>query len=258
MTSISSPAPTSTASRCCRPPAAEKITPRELVERNVPRFPGHGEDVQRLERRLHPHHRAAPLRVVRRDLGEDAGGRRHLSRQICRLVFGARRGLLRRERDAPRRQGHAARSAGHAGRMGGGGELFLPPLRFRRPAAQALQRRARLRAAERAHERGGELRARRPEGSVDLAHDIRLGRAGARRSQARHVCVGRCADKLHHRRRLSRYGIGEIQEILAGQSACDRQGHCALPRGLLAGLPDVGRDRGAAPGVLPRLSLQPR
>ena len=76
--------------------------------------------------------------------------------------------------------------------------------------------------------------------------------------QAHDVCVGRCADKLHYRRRLSRYGIGKIQEILAGQSACDRQGYRALPRGLLAGLPDVGRDRGAAPHVLPRLSVQPR
>ena len=39
---------------------------------------------------------------------------------------------------------------------------------------------------------------------VDLAHDLRLGRARARRRQARDVCVGRCADQLHHRRRLSR------------------------------------------------------
>ncbi len=35
---------------------------------------------------------------------------------------------------------------------------------------------------EGAHERGRELRARRPAGSVDLAHDLRLGRQGAGRS----------------------------------------------------------------------------
>ena len=40
-----------------------------------------------------------------------------------------------------------------------------------------------------------------------------------------------------------------IQALLAGRPACDRQGHRALPRGLLAGLPDVGRHRGAAPDL---------
>ena len=50
-----------------------------------------------------------------------------------------------------------------------------------------------------------ELRARRPAGSLDLAHDLRLGHQGAGQSEARHVCVGRRAHQLHHRRRLSRY-----------------------------------------------------
>ena len=40
--------------------------------------------------------------------------------------------------------------------------------------------------------------------SFDQPHDVRLGRAGARRSQARHVCLGRRADQLHHRDRVSR------------------------------------------------------
>ena len=44
---------------------------------------------------------------------------------------------------------------------------------------------------------------RRPAGSVDLAHHLRLGRARAGQRQAHHVCVGRCADELHHRGRLS-------------------------------------------------------
>ena len=47
-----------------------------------------------------------------------------------------------------------------------------------------------LRPAERAPERSGELRARRLAGSLDLTHHLRLGRTGARQSQARHVCVG--------------------------------------------------------------------
>ena len=40
--------------------------------------------------------------------------------------------------------------------------------------------------------------------SLDQPHDLRLGRAGARRSAACHVCLGRRADQLHHRDRLSR------------------------------------------------------
>ena len=54
--------------------AKENMTPRQLVERNVPRFPGDGETVQLLERRLHPHHRGAPLPLLAGDLGADAGG----------------------------------------------------------------------------------------------------------------------------------------------------------------------------------------
>ena len=44
-----------------------------------------------------------------------------------------------------------------------------------------------------------------------------------------------------------------VQTLLAGRAACDRQGHRALPRGLLAGLPDVGRHRAAASHFQPRL-----
>ena len=61
-------------------------------------------------------------------------------------------------------------------------------------------RAAEFRAAEGAAERGRKLRARRPAGPVDLAHHLRLGRARARQRQAHHVCVGRRADQLHHRR----------------------------------------------------------
>ena len=55
-----------------------------------------------------------------------------------------------------------------------------------------------------APERGGQLRQKRAEGPVDFAHHLRLGRPGPRRSRARHVCLGRRAHQLHHRRRLSR------------------------------------------------------
>ena len=62
---------------------------------------------------------------------------------------------------------------------------------------------AELCVAEGAAERSRKLRARRPAGSVHLAHDIRLGRSRPRKQRPHHVCVGRRAHELHHRRRLS-------------------------------------------------------
>ena len=50
------------------------------------------------QRRLHPHHRGAPQARRAGPVGAAGRQRRHLSRQVCRLVLGARRGVLRRER----------------------------------------------------------------------------------------------------------------------------------------------------------------
>ncbi len=54
-----------------------------------------------------------------------------------------------------------------------------------------------------AQERSNQLRQEWPARSVDLAHHLRLGRQGARRRRTRDVCLGRRADQLHYRRRLS-------------------------------------------------------
>ena len=59
-------------------------------------------------------------------------------------------------------------------------------------------------------------------------------------------------------RRLPRRQEREIHALLAGRPARHRQGHRALPRGLLAGLPDVGRRRRAEAHLLARLPVQPR
>ena len=123
--------------------------------------------------------------------------------------------------------------------MGRGGELFFPPLRLCGQAARALRRASRFRHAGEIPQRDRRLRQARAERPFDQPHDLRLGRAGPRRSEARHVCLGRRADQLHHRDRLSRRR--PAVEVLAGRRACDRQGHHPLPRHLLAGLPDVGR-----------------
>ena len=51
--------------------------------------------VEFFQRRLHPHHRGAPQALLPGDVAKaDAERRRDLPRQLCRLVRGARRGLL--------------------------------------------------------------------------------------------------------------------------------------------------------------------
>ncbi len=76
--------------------------------------------------------------------------------------------------------------------------------------------------------------------------------------QAHHVCLGRRADQLHHRARLSRHRERQVQALLAGGAACHRQGYRALPRGLLAGVSDVGWARRAEAYFLARLFVQSR
>ena len=85
-------------------------------------------------RTTEPRHKARR----RRPVGAADRQRRHLSRQVCRLVLGARRGVLRRER-AGRRQGAHRR----AGRVGRGAVLLLPALGLAGPAARVLRERTR-------------------------------------------------------------------------------------------------------------------
>ena len=70
--------------RACRPQHAE-----------VPR---HGRGTQCSNDDFIRTARRAPFPRVPGDVAAHGGGGRHLSRQLCRLVLGARRGLLRRER----------------------------------------------------------------------------------------------------------------------------------------------------------------
>ena len=55
-----------------------------------------------------------------------------------------------------------------------------------------------------APQRDRQFRPRRPAGSIDQPHHVRLGAPGSGRPEARHVRVGRRAYQLHHRLRLSR------------------------------------------------------
>ena len=190
-------------------------------------------------------------RVLGGDLGAHGEGRRHLSRQIFRLVLGARRGLLRRGRDDARRQGRSA-SARTARRSNGWRRRAIssgsPPIR----TGCSISTRSIpdfVLPKERLNEVASFVRGGLQDLSISrTTFDWGIKVPG--NPEARHVCVGRRADQLHHRRRLSRHRQREIPPLLAGRPARHRQGHRALPRGLLAGLPDVGRDRGAAAHLL--------
>ena len=67
--------------------------------------------------------------------------------------------------------------------------------------------------APNSRKRGGQLRQGRVARPVDFAHHLRLGRQGSRRPRARDVCLGRRADQLPDRHRLS--GGGRANGILA-------------------------------------------
>ena len=147
---------------------------------------------------------AAPQRGLAGAVGEAGRQRRHLSRQVCRLVLGARRGLLRRERDrgrptasaappAPRSSGSRSRRISSSSRPGQDRllEFYDKNPRFIAPDEPA--------------QRGDELREGRPAGPLGVAHQLLVGRAGAGRSRAHHVCLAGRAHQLHHRVRLSRH-----------------------------------------------------
>ena len=158
------------------------------------------------ERRLHPHHGGAPHPLGPGAVAQAGRDRRDLSRHLCGLVRGARRGLLRRGRTG-RRPGRPEDGAvGRPGRMGRGAELLLPPVGLAGPAVEALRGAAGRDPARQPAQRGGQLREERAARSLGQPHQLLLGRAGAGRSRPHHVRLARRADQLHHRGRLSGRG----------------------------------------------------
>ena len=132
----------------------------------------------------------------------DGGERRHLSRRNMPAgIRCATRPITTRTRRTSNEHERARRHQDrHAGRVGGGGELFLPALGLSGQAARPLRSACRISCCRGSgcNEVASFVQGR-PAGPVDLAHHLRLGHAGAGRPQARHVCVGRRADQLHHR-----------------------------------------------------------
>ena len=117
----------------------EKLTPRELVERNVPRFQAMVKTFNCSNddfiRTTEPRHYASSMAIWEK---MQAAGDIYLDKYAG--WYSVRDEAYYDESETRLDdKGAAARPARHAGRMGGGGELFLPPLRLRRPAAQALR-----------------------------------------------------------------------------------------------------------------------
>ncbi len=77
---------------------ARGLTPQQFADRDLRRVPRHGTPSEHQQRRLHPHHRAAPYPWRAGAVARTRKPRRDLSRPVCRMVLGARRGLLRRKR----------------------------------------------------------------------------------------------------------------------------------------------------------------
>ena len=178
--------------RCSRPPTQGGHHAARTGRAQRAALPGHGRAAELLERRLHPHHRGAPSPRPRRRSGSAmAEERRHLSVEICRLVFGARRGLLRRGRD------HASTQGGSAlGPQGTPVEWVEEESYFFRLSAyqdKLLDLYARVPDFVLPKERLNEVASfvqRRPAGPVDLAHHLRLGHAGAGRSASTSCMCG--------------------------------------------------------------------
>ena len=218
------------------------VSPRALADKNSARF---REMVATLGlsnddfiRTTEPRHYAASEEIWRRMEAQ----RRHLPEGVRRLVLGARRGLLQRDRDHRRRRRRAPRAAGHARRVDGGGDVFLPPVGLPGKAAGTLRSQPRFHPAAGAAQRGRQLRQGRAGRSLDLAHDARLGHSGAaergarrrRWPSARDVRVGGCADELPHRRRLP--GRERRRAGVSGRPTCTSSARTSP-----ASTPSIGR-----------------
>ena len=190
---------------------------------------GDGRGAERPRRRHRAHHAAAPRPLGPGDL---ASGWRPTATSICRNIPAgtrcATRPISARTSSPTARTGQSSRPA--ARRC----EWVEEESYFFRLSAYAEKLLAHYEANPdfvTPEKYRNEIVAFVKRGLSDLSisrTDVQLGRAGARRSQARDVCLGRRADQLHHRDRFPRRR--PARKILAGRRACDRQGHHALPR----------------------------
>ncbi len=126
-----------------------------------------------------------------------------------------------------------------------GGELLLPALSLRGPAARALRGASRGRAAGDPAQRGARAHPRRASRTSPSA-GRRSGGASRCPGTRRHVNYV-WFDALTNYITAAGYGSrpGPVRPAVAGEHPPDRQGHPPLPRGLLAGHADGRRPRAA-------------
>ena len=169
--------PTSTVSKCSRRHEKKGLEPRALADRNTGRFIemgralgcSHDDFIRTTEDR---HYRSSQA-----IWSKDGGSRRHLQGSVCRLVLGPGRGLLRRGRNGSPRRRHV-----RYGPQGTPVEWVEEETYFFRLSAYQDRLLALYRGAagihRSRHERRNEVVSfvkSRPEGPVDLPHDVRLG-----------------------------------------------------------------------------------
>ena len=219
--------------------AREGVTPRELVERMTPKFERMVElldcSMDDFIRTTEARHRRTVEALWQRMV---AAGDIYLDKYAG--WYSVRDEAYFGEDEIEERDGRrVAIKTGTPVEWVEGGELFLPPRLLSGRACSPIMRRIRSSSARRRRQRDHELREGRPSGSLGVAHDIRLGHPGAGSAGPHHVCLGRCPDQLPVGHRLA--GPETPAGVLARRPSCHRQGYRALPCGLLAGVPDVGR-----------------
>ena len=158
-------------------------------------------------RRLHPHDRAAPLTRPARRCGRSwsASGDIYLGKYAGWYSVRDEAYFVEGETEVGADGKRRATSSGAEVEWVEEPSLLLQAVGLGRPAAGVLREEPALHRAGEPAQRGHQLREGRPAGPLGVAHQLLLGRAGAGRSRAHHVCLARRAHQLHHRVRLSRH-----------------------------------------------------
>ena len=208
-----------------------------------------------LERRFHPHDRAAPSAAVPSPVAADGdAGDIYLDKYAGwysvrdEAYYGeneiedARRAPLSPSRPARRSNGSRRKAI----------SSVSPPIRT--ACSRIYEATSRFHRPAGAAQRDPELRQGRASGPVGVAHHLRLGHSGS--GSAGHIMYVWVDALTNYVRQRDGPMTTRAQPLLAGRSPCHRQGHRALPRRVLAGLSDVGRLAAAEAGVRSRLPVQ--
>ena len=146
---------------------------------------------------------------------------------------------------------------GTADGLGVRGERLLPTVEVRGAAPRTLREASRVRPAGEPSRRGRLVRARRPERPLGLALEGQVGDPVSGTPGPRRLRLARRPRQLHHGARLRLGRRPPLPRVLGPRGgrarSRHRQGHPALPRRLLAGLPDVRRAAAADDGPGARL-----